>query len=258
MQDKGTQGGAGNGSTAKPPLPLFYRAPEPVHEQRFAGMGVRKAGDYGFAAGAHAIPLHMQEFRFAAAHYPIIFSDDETATPLAIMGLREGRNLFIGADGRWADGCYLPAYVRRYPFAIGPGPKPEEPLLYLDRGSDLVVDLKEVPDADPLFDGSAPAPRTQEALRLCGAFQQQTPLTQTFLDALTQNELLTAKEVRLDLPGGKHQNLTGLRLIDEEKFNALSDEVFLSWRKHGWVAAVYWHWASMDNLRRLVDRAGAG
>ena len=267
MQDDGAQGNAGNGAggngaapsatgedgqAARPPMPLFYLAPEPLNEQRFGGKGVRKAGDFRFAAKAHAMPLHLQEFRFAAAHYPIIFSDDESATPLAIMGLSEGRNLFIDAEGRWKEGTYVPAYARRYPFVTGQGPNPGEQLLYLDAGSDMVVDLAQAPDADPLFEHGGPAPRTKEALDLCSAFQQQAPLTQAFLEALLKHELLEGKEVRLDLPGGKQQVLTGLRLIDEAKFNALPDEVFLEWRKHGWLAAAYWHWASMDNLHRYT------
>ena len=29
-----------------------------------------------------------------------------------------GQNLFVDDDGRWAEGAYVPAFVRRYPFCI--------------------------------------------------------------------------------------------------------------------------------------------
>ncbi len=253
--EAGAAPGPGQGPAAAA-LPLFYRAPEPVHEQRFGGKGLRKEGDFHFAAKAHAVAVHMQEFRFAAAHYPIVFSDDAAVMPLAVLGYREGRNLFVDAQGKWAEGAYVPAYVRRYPFVIGRGAKPEEPILYLDRDSDMLVDMASEADSgsevEPLFVEGGPSERVKRALEFCGAFQRQTPLTQAFVDAIEKHSLLETKEIRLDLPKGQQQLLTGLRIIDEAKFNALPDEEFLSWRRQGWVAAVYWHWASMDNFRRMV------
>ncbi len=60
--------------------------------------------------------------------------------------------------------------------------------------------------------------------------------------------------MRLDLPSGGTQLLTGLRVIEEDKFNALPDQAILEWRRQGWLPLVYWHWASMDNFFRLVRR----
>ncbi len=242
------------GAPAQQPLPLFYSAPVPVHEKSFGGKGLRQEGNYSFAAKAHAVAVHMQEFRFAAAHYPVVFSDDEVAMPLAVLGYREGANLFVDAQGKWTEGAYVPAYVRRYPFVIGQGAKPDEPILYLDRESDMLVDMADEPEAEPLFVDGAPSERVKKVLEFCGAFQQQAPLTQAFVDAIAKHGLLETKEIRLDLPKGQQQLLTGLRIIDEAKFNALPDEEFLAWRKQGWVAAVHWHWASMDNFRRMVVR----
>ncbi len=252
----GTGMAPGEGQGAAAQLPLFYSAPEPLQEARFAGKGLRKTVDYRFAAKAHAVALHAQEFRFAAAHYPIVFSDDASSMPLAVLGYREGQNLFVDAQGQWTEGAYVPAYVRRYPFVIGQGPKPEEPILYLDRASDILVDMPAEADGgadvDPLFVEGAPSERIKQALEFCGAFQQQAPLTLAFVEAIGKHELLETKEIRLELPEGKHQLLTGLRIVDEAKFNALPDEEYLNWRRKGWVAAVYWHWASMDNFRRMV------
>ncbi len=247
-------------------LPLFYKAPQPLHNERHAGKGLKAPGDYSFAGKTHAVVLQVQEFRLAAAFYPIIFADEEPPIPLAVLGYRDGENLFVDAAGAWAEGTYVPAYVRRYPFATGQGAQDGEHLLYLDEASDLVVDLDlesgaepgaesgAGPGVEPLFADGQPSERTQKALEFCTAFQRQAAVTNAFVEAVMARDLLESKEVRLDLPGGGSQLLTGLRVIAEQKFNALPDADFLEWREKGWLPLVYWHWASMDNFFRMVLR----
>lgn len=236
-------------------LPLFYKEPQPLHGAVHGGKGLRQPGDYRFAAKAHAVVVHAQEFRLAAAHYPIVFADDDSSMSLAVLGYREGHNVFVDEAGRWAPGTYIPSYVRRYPFASGQGAKSDEAILYIDAASDLLVDLEADPTAQPLFAGGEPSEHTKRALEFCAAFQRQVPGTNAFVEAVKARELLQSREVKLDLPSGGNQLLTGLRIIEEEKFNALPDDVFLEWRRRGWVALVYWHWASMDNFRRMLERA---
>ena len=239
---------------AQATLPLFYKDPQPLHSARHAGKGLRMPADYRFAAAAHAVVLHAQEFRLATTHYPIVFADEASFMPLAVLGFRDGENLFVDDSGAWTEGTYIPAYVRRYPFATGHGAKEGEQILYLDEGTGLVVDLDSNPDAEALFADGEPSERTKQALEFCVAFGQQAVVTNAFIDEVKARDLLGAKEVRLELPAGGSQLLTGLRVIEEEKFNALPDEVILEWRRKGWLPLVYWHWASMDNFFRLVRR----
>ncbi len=239
---------------AQAALPLFYKDPQPLHTAGHAGKGLRKPVDYRCAAATHAVLLHAQEFRLAAAHYPIVFADDASSMPLAVLGFRDGENLFVDASGAWAEGTYIPSYVRRYPFATGRGAKKGEQILYLEEGSELIVDLDSNPDAEALFVDGAPSERTKQALEFCVAFGQQTAVTTAFIEEVKARGLLGAKEVRLDLPAGGSQLLTGLRVIEEDKFNALPDEAVLEWRRQGWLPLVYWHWASMDNFFRLLRR----
>lgn len=252
--DRPTDAAEGAPEPGQPPLPLFYKDPQPLHNEVHARKALKQPIDYGFAASAHAVILHIQEFRLAAASYPIVFTDDEEAMPLALLGYRDGQNLFVDDAGKWAEGTYIPAYVRRYPFATGGGTDQEEIFLYADLASDLIIDLDANPEADALFVAGEPSERTKQALEFCRSFQQQAPVTSDFMEEIKNQGLLGSKEVRLDLPSGDSQLLTGLRVIEEDKFNTLPDEVYLDWRSRGWVALVYWHWASMDNFFRLVQR----
>ncbi len=223
----------------QPPLPLFYKDPHPVHDVRHAGKSLKKSENFGFAKGAHAVALHVQEFRAATASYPIVFADEDPPMPLAILGIRDGENLFIDENGRWTPGTYIPSYVRRYPFATGQSVKEGEQILYVDEASDRIVDCEADPGAEPLFVDGEPSERIKEIREFCAAFQQQAPVTTSFVEESKKRDLLGSKEIRLDLPDGGNQLLTGLRIIEEEKFNALPDDAFLEWRRQGWLPLVY-------------------
>ena len=236
------------------PAPLFYKDPHPIHAVRHAGKGLKKAENFGFAKEAHAVALHTQEFRLAAASYPIVFTDEDPPMPLAILGIREGENLFVDDKGQWAAGTYVPAYVRRYPFATGQGVQEGEQILYVDEACERIVDCAADPEAEPLFVDGEPSERTERIREFCAAFQQQAPVTIAFSEEIKKRDLLASKEIRLDLPHGGSQLLTGLRILEEEKFNELPDDAFLEWRRNGWLPLVYWHWVSMDNFLRLLQR----
>ena len=190
----------------------------------------------------------------AAASYPIVFTDEDPPMPLAILGIREGENLFVDEKGGWAAGTYVPAYVRRYPFATGQGAQQGEQILYVDEASERIVDCEAETDAEPLFVDGEPSERTEQIREFCAAFQQQAPVTIAFSEEIKKRDLLASKEIRLDLPHGGSQLLTGLRILEEEKFNELPDDAFLEWRRNGWLPLVYWHWVSMDNFLRLLQR----
>ncbi len=190
----------------------------------------------------------------AAASYPIVFTNEDLPMPLAILGIQAGENLFIDEKGQWAAGTYVPAYVRRYPFATGQGVREGDQILYVDEAGERIVDCEADPDAEPLFVDGESSERTEQIREFCAAFQQQAPVTNAFSEEIKKRDLLASKEIRLDLPGGGSQLLTGLRILEEEKFDALPDDVFLEWRRNGWLPLVYWHWVSMDNFLRLLQR----
>jgi len=252
-QASGDQTPGGQGASAT--MPLFYQKPEPLSASTHSGKGLRRPADFRFAATTHAVVLHAEEFRLACANYPIVFADDDSAVPIAVLGHGQGRNLFVDAMGNWERDTYIPAYVRRYPFINGRGATENDVVLYVDAASDLLVDLADNPDAEPLFVDGQPSERCKRALDFCIAFQAQAPVTSAFVEEIKSRDMLERRNVRVDLQGGTQRQLTGLRVISEKAFNALPDDVWLEWRRKGWVSLVHWHWASMDNFVRMSKRA---
>jgi hypothetical protein len=72
---------------------------------------------------------------------------------------------------------------------------------------------------------------------------------------LVKHELLVQNEARVALNSGKQMTLRDFNVVDEAKFNALPDEVFLEWRRRGWLHLVTCHLLSMANWPNLVELA---
>src|SRR5690349_19311026 len=100
-------------------LPLLYEGLEPLNVGQHGKMTIRQKANASRIAGQHAIPITVDEFGLAQRHYPIVFSIGDNPIPLALMGLNEGVNVFVGEDGQLRDpSVYIPAYIRRYPFML--------------------------------------------------------------------------------------------------------------------------------------------
>ena len=236
----------------QPLLPLFYQSVQPLHSSTHANW-LLKDGDAGFAAETPFVPIVAGELAATARDYPVVFAAD-SAQPLAILGL-ERRNLFI-EDGRWSAGAYVPAYVRRYPFAFVATVNPDGFALAIDAGSERVVQAGEDSgdQGGALFENGEPSPLTKQALEFCAAFGREVELTALFTTALKEKDLLIDRRADATLPDGRKLGLDGFQIVDAEKFAALDDETIVAWQRNGLLALIHFHLASLDRFRALLDR----
>jgi hypothetical protein len=244
---------AGTQAQGGGPLPLFYRKPRPLDARQHSGKKLKREADFSFARGTNSVPINAVEFPLIQRTYPIVFSGEATPVPLAVMGLRNNENLFVDDKGGWAPNAYVPAYVRRYPFIFMEGPGGLQFILCIDEESGFLTGG----DGNILFepDGKASA-LVQNALNFCSAFQGNHVQTREFGEALKKHNLLVENQANATLAGVEKISLGGFKIIDEQRFNALPNEVFLEWRAKGWLHLVYSHLMSMANWAGLVDQAG--
>src|SRR5690348_16185903 len=92
-------------------MPILYRKPVLLSNDQHANKSLAPKLDHRFAVGTNAVPLNGIELEWAQRHYPIVFSEEATPFPMAILGLRTAENLFVGESGLWQEGIYVPAYV---------------------------------------------------------------------------------------------------------------------------------------------------
>lgn len=232
----------------KPGLPLFYKSPAILDAERHKEKSLKKNFGPGFAKDANAVPLNMIEMPQAAPYYPIVFTGGETATPVAILGLRDHENLFVDDKGDWLRDTYIPAYIRRYPFILVQSEDGDRFTLCIDETDDIVLDDK----SQPFFDEDGqPSNLTKNAIEFCKSYQTAAGQTEEFSKAVHEAGILADRRADANLADEQRVSLSGFRVIDEEKFAQLDDKTFMEWRKKGWLPFIYAHLLSNVNWQRL-------
>lgn len=233
-----------------PSLPMFYRQPRVLLPAQHGAISLARTPDFGHAAEAHAVPLLAAEIPSACRQLPVVFTTGDSPTPVAVLGLRAGHNACLTPEGQWREGCYIPAYVRRYPFIFMEDEARQELTLCIDEAARSLVPGGE----NPLFDAAGqPTAVTRSALAFCRDYQAHHLLTREFCDALAEAGLLTEQRAEITRHDGQRISLDGFQIIDEARFKSLSKTRFLQWRAKGWLPLVYAQLLSIGSWATLVD-----
>ncbi len=231
------------------PMPLFYKKPVPLDAKAHADWALKKNFGFGFTETINAVPINLIEMPQICHFYPIAFSPDGSATPVAIMGLRDGENLFVHGDGTWEIATYIPAYIRRYPFIFSELPDKEQLTLCVDDSPEVI----EKGGEQKFFDKDGkPSDLSNNALEFCKSYHSAAQQTLAFSKALADSGLLVDREAQINVAGNKRINFSGFKIVDEKKLSELPDEKFLEWRKNGWLPFIYAHLFSGAQWQRLT------
>jgi hypothetical protein len=233
---------------------LFYIQPEPLSVERHGNLGVRRIDQpFGFLLQANVIPITVNEFGVAAASYPVIFAGPQK-TPLAVMGARQGDNVFVGGNGEVDPEVYLPAFVRRYPFVFATDDQADRLLVCVDRAAPMVGEYPEV----PFFENGQPSKYTEEAIEFCKEFERHRRGTEDFVQQLIALDLFEEKSVTIaqNGPDGSTQEvkIADYFAVSEEKLNALPHDAFIRLRDQGILGPLYAHMVSLLTWPKIVQR----
>jgi hypothetical protein len=236
----------GSQATARP---MFFNKLMTLDRELHAGMKLDTQSGYGFAAKTHLIPITIAEFRFVARQYPIIFSSGEIPMPFAVVGLRENTNLMVDDEGKWRRRSYIPAAVHTYPFILLPIRKDsDEVSVVIDP---LAPSLGETGEA--LFlDGKA-TPILDRIVQLTSHFRTGMMQTIAFGKMIAEAGLLTPRGVELVLQDGSKFRIDNFLTLDPEKIDKVANNIFLRWRKDGWLLPIFQYLQSMDSWSTIAD-----
>ena len=236
-------------SPPTPVMPLFFKRVVGVNPELHGSLRLDRSMGYGYAATAQSVPIGLGEMEAVAQHYPILFAGGAQPTAVALLGLREGENLYVLPDGSWRHDSYVPAYVRAFPFifveneatkALYVGMEPDAECLRPDAGT-------------PLFEDGKPTAALNESVSFCSAFRDNLAAAAALGRALDAEGLLEEEEANITFTHGGASKVRGFRIVKPERLDRVSDETFLDWRHRGWLGPLFAHLHSMGRWSRLID-----
>jgi len=222
----------------------------PVNKDLHANKRVKEITSFTFASKFHVAYITRQEFTRAASIFPIVFLEDKQKDefrPVVLLGLKPGVNVFVDADGKW-QASYIPAVIRRYPFTLTPGGADGQFIVCIDEDSSLVSET----EGAALFDISGtPTQVIDNVKRYLSELQQMEVSTHEFCTFLAKHNMFTPLNLRVRETSGE-KNIAGCYVINEERLNNLSDELFLDIKNKRYLPAIYAHLISLAQTERLV------
>jgi hypothetical protein len=222
---------------------LFYREPVALNREAHKDLRFTAKPDFSFSTGVNSVPLAGIEFFEAGRDVPVFFSRDKDGNffPLALLALESDGHRWVADDGRW-QGQYVPAFIRRYPFALtGDG------TVCFDQQAPSFT-----PDGQPLFkEDGANAPVLDSIIQYLNLFEAEYGRTREFCAALKEQDLFKAFALQIMAQGKPAQRFDGLYILDEQKVATLADATVTEWFRKGWLGWLFAHLHSLANLERL-------
>lgn len=230
--------------------PVLYQSPVVLTAEGHGHKRILPTGNFSFAVGAGAIPLAAAEFAAACRTLPIVFTDEESPLPVAVVGI-EGANAFVDGAGNWDSRTYMPDYVRRYPFIFV---KDEDRGLYHLCIDEAFAGLNEQ-EGEALFVNGQPSLFIKSVMEFCQGYQARFERTVAFCAELKRLDLLVPYTASLAQAQGPAKVIAGFRIIDLRRWQDLPDADVAALKQQGWLEVIVAHLISQGNWQGLADRA---
>ena len=206
-------------------------------------------------AGMNALFITAVEFGDICREYPIVFVDagkgsdgEPEVAPMAVLGLKLGENLMLGADGTWGA-RYVPAILRAYPLAVVPVDATSYAVC-IDAKAGLAAETGE-----RLFDDAGePTAFLTERRGFVEEIEREAQRTRLLGRRLIELELLRSMRFDATLPDGNQLTVDGFLALDDQKLAALPDATVVELHRTGVLGLINAHQISLGLMRALVER----
>jgi hypothetical protein len=228
----------------------------PIQKDSHKNVKINPIDSFSFASKFHIASVSVNEYARAAACYPIVFvkgPENQGFRSVALFSTTEGENAFVDSEGKW-DAPYVPAILRRYPFAVAPINQDAEKPSYaicIDEESPVYSET----EGRALFNEDGTESEYFNTVRdFLTDVQKHDVLTNGFCELLDKHGLLVEQSLDITAPDGKKKRIGGFHLIDEKKFRDLPDQVFLELRHRGALDGIYAQLCSLGQIQALAKK----
>ncbi|GGE52062.1 SapC family protein [Actibacterium pelagium] len=228
----------------------------PLSKEQHSETYLETGMGYDFTKGMAFVPTLVTEIPNLISDYALAFVEKGGNVALvALLGLKEGENLYLNADGTWAAD-YVPAVLRQYPFAAMMGGEGQERRGVLCIAEDF-PGINTEGKGVALFgeDGEA-SDLVTSAQKMVTEFASGALRTKAFNAELQKHELLKPMRAILKNTSGEERRISGLLAVDRTALKELPAEDLKALQDSGALELIYLQLASMKNLRELASRIG--
>ncbi len=223
---------------------MFYQEPVALEKKKHVDIKLSRQKDYAFASNVNSVPLSGIEFFQASRDFPVLFikNNKDEYLAMAILSLKsESHDL-----GDTWEGAYVPAFIRRYPFALTP-----EKVVMIDNKAPHFAGE----EGEALFEAEdKPTETLKQIIGFLEAVDNNFHRTEEFAKAVAEKELFEPYNATVKFPEGQIR-LNDLYCINEKKLHeSLNQEELQEWFKKGWIAWCHAHLHSLGSVGELVKR----
>ena len=203
------------------------------------------------------VPTCPKEFRSLQAQYPIVFGKNTKSgefTPVVLLGLQEGENLFI-EDGEW-KARYIPLCAECKPFYIGQQSQRDISaslnwVIHVDLDSPKISTDKGLSLFKEHGGSSDYLMRMSQAL---GMIHEGISEVKPFINLLLEFDLLEPFSAEITLKNNQQYSLNGFYTINEEKLAGLPIDAIKKLHDSGFLFDIYMQIASLSQISALIER----
>ena len=220
-----------------------------LNQEKHQKLRLLAVDKYNFANKLQSSPISLFEVGNIAREYPIVFPVG-AKIPHAILGIEKEHNLFVDKTGRW-NAKYIPASIRHYPFKLAPLPNNEDKTktnfaLVYDAASALFSEKK----GELIYNkDKSLTDAVKPYIALLELLASREAATKNAVKLIEDMGILVDKPVLVRDANGNQKGLSGVRIIDSQKFNALPGKAMNGLHTSGSLQLIYAHFISLGNLR---------
>ena len=171
-------------------------SPVPLQNDKHSKLKITESGDFTRYRNRHLIPIVTRDFFTLAAEFPLVFvhnSDTDEFIPVAVMGLREGQNLYCQSE-QW-QAQVIPVSFGNYPLSVArTGGEDDQLVVLIDETSNMLSETTGTPLYDDNGEQSDYLKRRIESLSL---YAQQLNQTKAIVKLFKDKNLFNTQQVQL-------------------------------------------------------------
>jgi len=228
----------------------MYKQPQIINEEQHKSKAVKEIRALPATKSMISLPLGFNEFYEACRDYPIFFAKDVDGKwfATALLGYKDN-NLFVDDEGKWKPGCYIPAFIGRYPFILI---KTDDENLSLAVDADATEEINDANKQRAFFneDGSV-SEFSRLAMNFLLELNSVAQSTSEFIKDLENWELLEEKSANIVDKNGDTHVINGFFTVNEEKMAHLGEKKKADICKKGAMQLITAHLISLGNIKRF-------